>query len=88
MSDDCTCDAEKWQRLAMGWKDRCYEAGDIIRAAALLHVARPCPHGEGQHPVLASNGEAACLGPRCRTCKEVYPCETSTLLKGGEHEPH
>lgn len=77
---------ERWRLLAMGWKRRCYTAGDALTDIAILHMQRPCSHGSEPHePKRASNGEVWCSGPHCRTCGVVAPCGTYLLAtKSGE----
>lgn len=72
--------SERWRLLAMGWKHRCYTAGDTLTAIAILHMQRPCSHGSEPHePKRAPNGEVWCSGPHCRACGVVAPCGTYLL---------
>ena len=88
LDDRARCDerSERWRLLAMGWKHRCYTAGDALTDIAILHMQRPCSHGAEPHePKRASNGEVWCSGPHCRTCGVLAPCPTYLLAtRSGE----
>lgn len=88
MKTSATVQTERWRLLAMGWKHRCYEAGDTLYAIELLHLPRACAHGEQPHePRRAPNGEVTCTGPTCRTCHTTAPCRTYTLARPATRQP-